>query len=89
MSRIYKVALKDVQGVRRDENEILVRALTKAGALRFAAEKTMEAEVVSQDDLIRLVTAGVKVQESGQTDEPEAAAQSDKAEPKKKDKAWA
>ncbi len=89
MSRIYKVALKDAKGVARNENEILVRALTKAGALRFAAEKTMDAEVASQDDLIRLVTAGAKVEESAEQEQPAPAARSEAALPKETEEAAA
>ena len=66
MSRIYVVHTKETQ------EKSLVRADTKAGALRHVAEKTMTAEVVSQDDLYDLASKGVKVEDAGK-DEPEKA----------------
>lgn len=57
-TRVYKVIHKPTNNVR------LVRAVNKTAAFRFVADDTIEAEVASQDDLIGLVTAGTKVEES-------------------------
>ncbi len=83
MSRIYKVQVKDSQ------ERSLVRAESKAGALRHIAEKTMEAEVATQDDLVKMVAAGVKVEDAGKETDQEAP-EADKSEPAppKKGKAW-
>ena len=59
MARIYKVAPK-AGGAK---GTLLVRAETKAGALRHVAEKTFEADVPTQDELITLAQSGVKVEE--------------------------
>lgn len=57
MSRYYAVRKKaDLADV------ALVEADTKAGALRFVAEKTLCADVVSQKDLVKLMQAGVKIE---------------------------
>jgi len=82
MSRIYIVDRKGTEG------KTLVRADTKAGALRHVAEKTMVAEVASQDDLVTLVGAGANVEDAGK-EEPEAAPEAEK-EPTdgKKKKDW-
>jgi hypothetical protein len=59
MSRIYAVHKKE------DGADVaLVKADTKAGALRHVAEKTMTAEVPSQEDLVKLIQAGVKVEDA-------------------------
>ena len=50
MSRIYRVQ----QAKGKVTEEVLVRADTVAGAIRHIAQKTMSAEVATQDDLIRL-----------------------------------
>lgn len=60
MSRIYKVSI--THG--KDTKEKLVRATTKGGAIKHAASRCIEAEVASQDDLIRLASAGEKVEEA-------------------------
>ncbi len=57
MSRYYAVRKKaDLADV------ALVEADTKAGALRFVAEKTLTAESVSQKDLVKLMQAGVRIE---------------------------
>jgi hypothetical protein len=43
----------------------LVRAANNAQALRHVALDTLTAEVASQDDLVRLVGQGAKVEEAG------------------------
>ena len=58
MSRIYKVMFKGHKEAK------LVKSNTKAGAIRQASIGTISAEVASQDDLVSLIAAGVKVEES-------------------------
>lgn len=60
-TRIYKVHIKHGN----HESQHLVRASTKATAIRHAAYKCIEAEVASQDDLVALATAGKKVEDAG------------------------
>lgn len=56
-TRIYRVTAHG--------KDRLVRAPNKAQAIRHVAEDTITAEVASQDRLVQLVAAGVKVEESG------------------------
>ncbi len=56
MDRIYLV--------KTPAGEQLVRAFNKTVAINHVVDNTITAEVASQDDLIRLVSAGVKVQDS-------------------------
>lgn len=60
MSRIYKVTLK----TGKTHAVLLVKASTKSGAIRQASIGTISAEVASQDELVKLITEGVKVEES-------------------------
>jgi len=60
MSRIYRVQ----QAKGKVTEEVLVRADTVAGAIRHIAQKTMSAEVATQDDLIRLAGSGAKVEDA-------------------------
>ena len=81
MSRIYAVHKKE------DGAEVsLVKADTKAGALRHVAEKTLTADVASQDELVKLVSAGVKVEDAKADPAPETETEAPKG---KKEKAWA
>ncbi len=56
MSRIYKVKVLN--------EEVLVRAETRGSAIRHAMEKSVEVEVASQDDLVRLTGKGVVVSDA-------------------------
>lgn len=58
MSRIYSVKIKDAKDV------LLVSADTRAGALRHAAEKTMVAEVASQEDMYKAAKAGLEIEDA-------------------------
>lgn len=72
-SRIYMVA--NAQGRSPDGSELpsrLVRAPNAAQALRHVAADTLAVAVASQDDLVRLTLAGVKVEMAGE-DTKEAA----------------
>ncbi len=60
MSRIYKVAI--THG--KDTKEKLIRALTKAGAIKHAALRCIAAEVATQDDVFKLAAAGEKVEDA-------------------------
>ena len=60
MSRIYKVSITHGNQTK----EKLIRAITKSGAIRHVAAKCIEAEVASQDELVRLATSGEKVEEA-------------------------
>ena len=54
----------------RESNEVisLVRARTASEAIRHAIANRFSAEVASQDDLIRLVGDGMKVETAGETE---------------------
>ena len=65
MSRIYKVSR--THG--KEQEEHLVRADTKSGAIRHIADKCIKVEVATQDDLVTLATAGKKVEEAKTQDE--------------------
>ena len=59
MKRIYVVVVEDGK-----ETRYLVRAATAAQAIRQVAHPMFSASVASQDELIELTHAGVKVQEA-------------------------
>ena len=63
--KIYRVDSVEVEPSVR-----LVRALSKRGAIRHAT-RTVSASVASQEDLITLTTAGVKVETASAGDEDE------------------
>lgn len=69
--RIYKVCTSSAH----DEGDYLasrlVRAIHPAQALRHVAEDTLSVTVATQDDLVRLVAAGVQVEQSGREAEKE------------------
>ena len=69
--RIYRVA--NAHARTPDGAELpsrLVRAPNPAQALRHVAADTLAVAVATQDDLVRLVAAGVQVEQSGrETDE--------------------
>ncbi len=48
---------------------MLVRAKTRAGALRFVARKSMHAEFANQDQIVNMITAGFKVDDATEEDE--------------------
>lgn len=50
----------------------LIKTTNKSSAIRTVAEKTIKAEVATQDQLVTLIGAGHKVQEVGEVQgEPE------------------
>ena len=57
-NRIYVVVNKATQEQR------LIRAASRAEAVRFVARTTLESSAASQDDLVRLLTAGTKIEDS-------------------------
>ena len=65
--RIYRVAnfIADVDADTGKTFTRLVRAPNAAQALRHVAAGTLNVGVASQDDLVELVEAGVKVETSG------------------------
>lgn len=58
--RIYKVSI--THG--KDTKQKLVRAATKAGAIKHAAQRCIVAEVATQDDVFTLAKAGEQVEEA-------------------------
>jgi len=59
--RVYKVTSD--KGV-----NWLVRASTKTGALAYVGSKVLTSEVASQDDLIGMISAGMRVEEAGEAE---------------------
>lgn len=55
-TRIYRVTGPD--------RNVLIRAQSKAQAIRYVAELTMTADVATQDELVELSKAGVDVQDA-------------------------
>jgi len=66
MTRIYLV--QDTE----TKSNALVRAANQAQAIRHVARNRLSVTVASQDDLVELLAAGVKVEDAGK-DEPEVA----------------
>jgi len=65
--RIYMVVNAQARGIAGNEQPArLVRAIHPAQALRHVAEDTLAVAVASQNDLVRLLGAGVRVEQSGQ-----------------------
>jgi hypothetical protein len=64
--RIYEVRIPATKTRR------LVRATSRATAIRYAAEDTITAQVATQEALIELLTAGAAVEDAGLA--PEGAA---------------
>lgn len=65
-SRVYAVKIhSETPKVR------LVRASNVAAAIRHVAETLIHAEVAKQDTLIDLLAAGVRVEDSRESDEPQ------------------
>lgn len=63
-TRIYAVKPKGA-----DIPPRLIRASTQAQAMRHGARDTLQCAVASQDDIVRAINAGAKVETS--SDEPE------------------
>lgn len=55
-----------------DGSESLVEANSPASALRHVARRTMGVAVAKQSDLVRPLTAGVKVESAGDDDQQTA-----------------
>lgn len=74
--RIYRVAnyIADVDADSGGLWTRLVRATNAAQAMRHVAADTLHVAVASQDDLVELIEAGVKVENSGEP-APEPAAE--------------
>ena len=51
-----------------DNQETLVEANPPASALRHVARRTMGVAVAKQQDLVRLLTAGVRVEQTTESD---------------------
>lgn len=68
-SRIYVVKSKGSENNPADTS--LVRAKTKAAALRHLAAQVFVADVAKQQELVDLVTAGVQVEDAGEADAEE------------------
>jgi hypothetical protein len=51
-----------------DGSESLVEANSPASALRHVARRTMGVAVAKQQDLVRLLTAGVRVEQTTESD---------------------
>lgn len=66
-TRIYKVK----HSLNGASAESLVRAGTPAQAIRHVVKNSVTAEVAGQDDIVKMVSAGSKVEEAA-TDEPAA-----------------
>lgn len=66
--RIYRVAnfIADVDADTGRTFTRLVRAPNAAQALRHVAADTLNVAVASQDDLVELIEAGVKVESAGE-----------------------
>lgn len=67
-TRIYRVAnfIADVDADTGATFTRLVRAPNAAQALRHVATDTLHCQVASQDDLVELIEAGVKVETAGE-----------------------
>ena len=57
-NRIYLVINKSTSEQR------LIRAVSRSDACRFVARSSLESSAASQDDLVRLLTAGTKIEDS-------------------------
>lgn len=65
-TRIYMVANAQARDIAGNEQPArLVRAPNASQALRHVAADTLAVAVASQDDLVRLIAAGVKVESVG------------------------
>jgi len=66
--RIYRVAnfIADIDADTGKTFTRLVRAPNAAQALRHVAAHTLQVAVASQDDLVELIEAGVKVESTGE-----------------------
>lgn len=62
---------KRIYVITHDGLEYLVNANSPAAALRHVARRTMGVAVAKQSDLVRLLTAGVKVEIAGTDDDPQ------------------
>lgn len=61
MSRIYVVS-------ERSGPTSLVRAISKAQAIRFVAEQAIAVRIASQDDIVEAMTLGVTIDDASQAD---------------------
>ena len=68
-TRIYAVRKKLPRVGEPVTDTRLVRAPNAAQALRHVAADTLAVAVAGQDDLVELVAAGVKVEDSGRQEE--------------------
>jgi hypothetical protein len=64
--RIYLVS-----GQRSGSGFVLVRARNRADAIRHVASSQFEASVATQEELVAMISAGARVQESGNEEAPE------------------
>lgn len=68
-TRIYVITIKPI-GLELKTTHRLVRTSSPAQALRHVVDNMMSAEYASQDDLVRLLGAGVKVEAVNVEDNP-------------------
>jgi hypothetical protein len=73
-TRIYVVSRRSPQLGGPEANNRLVRAPTSSQALRHVAENTLAVAVATQDQLVELAAAGVKVENAKQDSSPTPAA---------------
>jgi hypothetical protein len=64
--------IKRIYVITHEGREYLVDANSPAAALRHVARRTMGVAVAKQSDLVRLLTAGVKVESAGEDDQQAA-----------------
>lgn len=75
-TRIYLVEREPLHGSEHGDDR-LVRAIRRAAALAHVARRTLNARVASQDDLLRAVSRGIKVEEAGTEAEAQLGAPGD------------
>lgn len=68
-TRIYAVGPKKGSGAQPVESVRLVRASTQAQAVRHVVRNTFTAEVATQEQLVDLMTVGVRVEDAGEETE--------------------
>ena len=64
--------MKRIYVITHEGREYLVDAGSPAAAMRHVARRTMGVAVAKQSDLVRLLTAGVKVESAGDEDQQTA-----------------
>jgi hypothetical protein len=71
-TKIYAVTIQMQSPENRTLAKVrLIRAKTKAGAISFAASSHIEAALPTQDELVKLVSNGHKVEDAITTGQPQ------------------